>query len=205
MAGSTDENLLLIFAKNPERGRVKTRLAESVGEGKALRVYQQLLQITKSVTDQLNCSRQIWYSDFINEEDLWSTGGYEKHLQEGSNLGERMKEAFKQAFAGDYEKAVIIGSDCAALTTALVEDAFRLLDDNDIVVGPSKDGGYYLLCMSSFYPRLFNDISWSTSEVLEQTLNQISELELSFKLLPELNDIDTIRDLKASEMDIKLS
>lgn len=202
MAEPSDENLLLIFIKNPEKGYVKTRLARSIGDDQALKVYRRLLSMTKSVTDQLHIDRQVWYSDFIDNDDLWSNGEYDKRLQSGEGLGERMKDAFRRAFAKGYKNVVIIGSDCSGLTSALVEDAFKLLGDNDVVVGPSKDGGYYLLGMSSFYPRLFNDISWSTSEVIEQTLDQVKELKLSFTSLPELNDIDTVEDLEASKTDL---
>lgn len=199
MAESTGENLLLIFVKNPEPGEVKTRLAKSVGEEDALRIYQQLLRVTKSVTDELNCARQVWYSDFIDGEDLWSTGDYEKRLQKGSNLGDRMKQAFSQSFTDGYEKVVIIGSDCAELTSQIIEQAFRALDDSDLGIGPSEDGGYYLLGMSEFYPNLFNGISWSTPTVFEATIAKAEELDLSVQLMPELNDIDTKHDLIQSD------
>lgn len=195
-----NKNLLLIFVKNPEEGQVKTRLAKSVGSEKALEVYHRLLEITKSITDQLGCHRQVWYSNFIDKNDLWPNDEYEKHLQAGKNLGDRMKTAFRQAFEQDYENVVIIGSDCAALTKEIVCRAFETLErkECDIVVGPSKDGGYYLLGMSSFYSQLFDGKRWGTPYVLEQTLNQAGNLELSYQLLPELNDIDTVEDLHAS-------
>lgn len=197
----TDKNLLLIFVKNPKRGHVKTRLAESVGEEEALRIYRQLLRITKSVSDKLNCIRQVWYSDFIDGEDLWSTGDYEKRLQKGSNLGERMKQAFRQVFADGYEKAIIIGSDCAALKYQIIEHSFKALDRNDAVIGPSEDGGYYLLGMSEFYPNIFDGINWSTSTVFEATIAKVEELDLSVQLMPQLNDIDTIEDLRVSDIE----
>lgn len=199
MTGSTGENILLIFAKNPERGRVKTRLAESVGEEKALEIYQQLLKITKSITDKLTCNRQVWYSDFIEDEDIWSTGDYEKKLQKGSDLGERMKKAFRQAFASSYEKVIIIGSDCAALTPEIINQGFDLLEKKEVVIGPSQDGGYYLLGMREFHPRLFDDMTWSTASVYENTLTRIRELGLKYENLPELNDIDTELDLVRSD------
>lgn len=202
MAKSVNENLLLIFVKNPERGKVKTRLAESVGEKKALRIYNRLLQLTKSVTDKLNCIRQVWYSEFIEDEDLWSTAGYEKRLQAAEDLGERMKEAFRRAFDDGYEKTVIIGSDCAELTPLIIEQSFRALDDADIVIGPSEDGGYYLLGMTSFNADVFNNINWSTPAVYDATVSRIKNCNLSMHTLPELNDIDTKQDLIKSEISI---
>lgn len=195
-----NKNLLLIFIKNPERGNVKTRLARSIGDDQALKVYRKLLSITKSATDQLNVDRQIWYSNFIDDEDLWSTGGYEKKLQQGDDLGERMEQAFRQAFTDDYEKVVIIGSDCATLTSQIIERAFRALDDNEVVIGPSQDGGYYLLGMKSFYQDLFAGINWSTPAVYEETISKVQKLNLSFELMPKLNDIDNKQDLLQSEI-----
>ncbi|HKK46628.1 MAG TPA: TIGR04282 family arsenosugar biosynthesis glycosyltransferase [Balneolaceae bacterium] len=189
-------NVLLIFVKNPEEGEVKTRLAETIGDRRALNVYQRLLSITREISDQLTCSRQVWYSKFIPAAGFWDTGNYTKHLQKGSNLGERMKNAFSEAFAGGYHKAVIIGSDCADLKQQIIEVAFDLLDDNDVVIGPSKDGGYYLLGMSQLYSGLFENISWSTAAVFEQTSKIADQLGLSRALLPVLNDIDTEEDLR---------
>jgi rSAM/selenodomain-associated transferase 1 len=199
--GSISQNILLIFIKNPEKGKVKTRLAKKVGNEKALAVYQRLLDITQEVTQSLDCDRQVWYSNFIDEKDRWRKSEYEKRLQSGENLGVRMKEAFRQAFEDDYEKAVIIGSDCAELTDEIIKKAFRALDDTEVVIGPSKDGGYYLLGMSSFYPELFEDINWSTSTVFEKTIARVKSLNLSLQLAPALNDIDTEQDLVQSDID----
>lgn len=192
------ERVVIVFIKNPEKGKVKTRLAKTVGNTKALQVYQKLLEITKSVTDQLDVSKQVWYSRFIDNDDIWSDDNYEKHLQEGDNLGLRMQHAFKKAFGYGYQKVVIIGSDCSALEAELVEQSFRALDSHQAVIGPASDGGYYLLGMSVFYPTLFKDKPWSTSSVFEQTIRQFKEMNLSYKQLPVLNDIDTEEDLKAS-------
>lgn len=192
-------NLLLIFIKNPEKGKVKTRLADSIGHQRALEVYQQLLQITKKVTLPLKCARQVWYSTYIEEDDLWSNAGYQKRLQTGKDLGQRMQNAFKKAFTEGYEKVLIIGSDCAELTTDIIQQGFRVLDDHDVVVGPSKDGGYYLLGMTTFYPDLFSGINWSTPTVFEETVSRLKSEDRSFMLMPTLNDIDTKQDLTESE------
>lgn len=194
------DKVLIVFTKNPEKGKVKTRLAKTVGNTKALQVYQKLLRITKSATDQLDVSKQIWYSRFIDDDDIWSDGQYEKHLQKGDNLGLRMQHAFNKAFADGYQKVVIIGSDCSTLTPKLVEDSFQALEKNQAVIGPAKDGGYYLLGTSAFYPSIFEDKSWSTSSVFEETIQKFEEMNLSYKQLSVLNDIDTVEDLKASNL-----
>ncbi|HEX6983348.1 MAG TPA: TIGR04282 family arsenosugar biosynthesis glycosyltransferase [Balneolaceae bacterium] len=189
------QQLLIVFIKNPIKGRVKTRLAESIGDERALQVYRELLEVTKSVSDQLNCHRQVWYSHFIDDDDLWTDDGYEKRLQEGGDLGERMKNSFRKAFDEGASKVVIIGSDCPGLTSEVIKQAYDALDNDDLVIGPSKDGGYYLLGMNTFHPELFDDKPWSSSQVLNQTIKQAKKQELSFKLLTELNDIDTKEDL----------
>lgn len=189
---------LLIFVKNPEKGKVKTRLAQTVGEDKALAIYRKLLKITKSVTDQLKVHREVWYSRFIEKDDIWSDSPYEKKLQRGKDLGARMKGAFQEAFASGSGRVVIIGSDCAELSPRILRQAFQVLEEHDVVVGPSRDGGYYLLGMAEFYMALFDQKNWSTPAVCKQTIQQLKRMNVTYRLLPELNDIDTEQDLDQS-------
>lgn len=192
--------VLMIFIKNPRLGRVKTRLAKSIGEVQALAVYKELLRLTKSVTDPLQVSKQLWYSSFIDRNDIWPGDFYEKRLQKGEDLGKRMQYTFQKAFDESFEKAVIIGSDCSTLTTDIIRQAFQVLDDHRVVIGPARDGGYYLLGMSQYYPDIFTDKSWSTPSVLTETIEQLHEQNISYTLLPKLNDVDTYEDLKASKL-----
>ena len=196
---SISEELLLIFIKNPQLGKVKTRLAASIGDQKALEVYRKLLSKTHQATSSLSCARQVWYSNFIEEDDCWAPGDYQKCLQQGSDLGDRMKNAFRQAFEDGYQGVVIIGSDCPDIKPEILKQAFTQLSQRDVVIGPSRDGGYYLLGMSSFYGRLFDGIEWSTPFVFEQTKARIKQLGLSCDTLPTLNDIDTVEDLNQSD------
>lgn len=204
-------NLLIIFAKNPEKGKVKTRLAQTIGDQKALEVYQELLQVTKSISDPLQVHKQVWYSRFINPADLWSpsldnragdTSFYEKRLQQGDSLGKRMQHAFEEAFRAGYQKVVIIGTDCSSLETAILQAAYQLLDEQQVVIGPARDGGYYLLGMSQFYPDLFEDKQWSTPSVCKETIQQLEQWNVSYEMLPVLNDIDTEEDLRASNLKV---
>lgn len=190
----SESRLLIVFAKNPEEGHVKTRLAESVGDKKALEVYRDLLDHTLEVAGGCDCNRELWFSRYIPEKSEWEAAGFQLQLQQGENLGVRMKKAFQQAFKNEYQKAVIIGSDCAELTSDILEHAFRELDKCDLAVGPSEDGGYYLLGMKRFHGELFKDISWSTDKVLQQTMERAEDLDLNFSLLPELNDVDNEAD-----------
>lgn len=192
--------VLIIFVKNPVKGRVKTRLAKSIGAPKALAVYRQLLQITKQITGFLPVDKQVWYSDSVAQNDIWNEGRFTKYQQQGDNLGERMSTAFQQAFAQSYSKAVIIGSDCADLKELHLKNAFKALDSHDVVLGPAEDGGYYLLGMTHFIPTLFEEIAWSEATVFEQTIHKLKSLSKTYHLLPILNDIDDIEDLKRSDL-----
>lgn len=193
-------NVLLIFIKNPEAGKVKTRLAKSIGDLEALQIYKKLLKRTLTVAAQSEVRKQVWYSTFIDKEDEISTDTFEKYLQTGSDLGARMSGAFQQAFKDGADRVVIIGSDCPDLNEDVLEDAFKQLENCDLVIGPSEDGGYYLLGMNRFYGALFNDVEWSTESVLESTIDRASEIGLNIEKLPVLNDIDTVEDLRKSSL-----
>ena len=192
------KELLLIFVKNPQKGNVKTRLAKTVGDNQALAVYQALLEHTHRITAPMDRPRQVWYSNTIDTNDCWEQGSFDKRQQSGDNLGERMQHAFQQSFNHDFQKVVLIGSDCAQLTQAVIDQAFTALDDNDVVIGPSEDGGYYLLGMRRFFGDLFAGIEWSTPTVFEETVGRVQSQGRSLELLPTLNDIDTEEDLKNS-------
>lgn len=193
-----DKKLLMIFVKNPEKGKVKTRLAASVGNDKAYNIYLKLLEYTIKTAGSVQADKQIWYSSFVDESDEFGGDGFEKKLQFGHDLGERMSTAFHHGFNEGYGKIVIIGSDCPGLTNDIAEKAFRELESYDAVIGPSEDGGYYLLGMRHFYPELFRQIEWSTEDVLNETLLKFEENSISYSRLKKMNDIDTIRDLEKS-------
>lgn len=191
--------VLIIFIKNPRLGKVKTRLARCIGEDKALRVYKELLKYTLEMASKIDVQRQVWYSDYIDQQDEIDPEFFDKALQKGSHLGARMEEAFRQAFIlNRTEKAVIIGSDCPDLTEDLITLAFNKLDRFDLVVGPAADGGYYLLGMKKNHHELFIDINWSSESVYSETLKRAEELQLKVFELPILNDIDTEKDLMTS-------
>ena len=189
------KNALLIFVKNPLKGKVKSRLAEGIGEEKALEVYELLLQHTCNICREVEADKFVFYADFIPEKDIWNGSVYYKYMQEGSDLGERMKRAFKVIFNFGYKNVVIIGSDCYELRFDEIKMAFNLLQNTKVVIGPAKDGGYYLLGLNQEFPDLFEGIPWSTSNVLEKTVEKLDQLKTSFTMLSVLNDIDTESDL----------
>jgi rSAM/selenodomain-associated transferase 1 len=191
----TSDRLLMIFAKNPELGKVKTRLAETIGDEKALTIYKNLLHRTNQVTMQVNTDRAIFYYEYVDDDDIWNNFHYRKYLQEGVDLGERMMNAFALAFEKGYHQTVIIGSDCYDLTPELIESAFDLLLTNDVVIGPAQDGGYYLLAMNQYHREVFSNKQWSTENVLLDTLLDLKQKGITYELLETLSDVDREEDL----------
>lgn len=186
---------LLIFIKNPEPGKVKTRLAATLGDAKALSIYRQLLEYTASITNHLPSDKFLFYSEHIVREDLWDDKNYSKQVQCGKDLGERMNHAFASVFEMGYARAVIIGADCPELNAGIIMNAFAFLNLNDVVIGPANDGGYYLLGMKQHYSELFKDIHWSTHTVFEDTVTICKENSIRYSLLPLLHDVDEEKDL----------
>jgi rSAM/selenodomain-associated transferase 1 len=191
---------LLIFTKNPEAGKVKTRLAATMGNDAALAIYHQLLLHTVSVTEYLLVEKFVFYSNFIEQEDVWNNKRYHKEVQQGADLGERMKNAFTSAFQKGYDKIVIIGTDCPDLNAGIIMNAFIYLQSHDVVIGPAEDGGYYLLGMKQLYSNLFENLQWSTVVVFNDTLKICDQLRLTYQLLPVLHDIDEEKDLQAFKL-----
>lgn len=188
------KNLLLIFTRNPQLGKCKTRLAAKVGDQAALDIYKFLLDHTVTITKNLNAAKQVWYTEEIWEDDIWDSTIFDKRLQRGDHLGIRMANAFQEGFASGYEKIIIIGSDMYDLGQPDLQEAFSLLTDNDFVIGPAQDGGYYLLGMKIFNPELFKNKAWGENTVLKDTLNDLKNKK--FYILKERNDVDHYEDIK---------
>jgi rSAM/selenodomain-associated transferase 1 len=188
------DDSLIIFTRNAVHGTVKTRLAATIGDDRALQVYQWLIGHTFSVTKRIDVKKAVFYSEFVATADVWDDS-YFKTVQQGADLGQRMSNAFKAILKNNRTKAVIIGTDCYDLTEAIIARAFEQLNNYDVVIGPAFDGGYYLLGMKAHHPTLFENINWSTSAVLNETLARCNESALTYCLLPVLDDIDDEKDL----------
>lgn len=184
--------LLIAFVKNPELGKVKTRLAKDIGNNEALAVYQKLLETTIEAAQGCRADVRFYFSNSV-DENIWPKG--QSKIQSGDDLGEKMKNAFQDGFSEGYERIVIIGSDLPNMSSALIDKSFQSLSFMDTVIGPASDGGYYLLGMKKMIPELFENIRWSTSEVLETTLERLTQKKESYFLLEMKNDIDTKEDL----------
>jgi len=185
--------LLLVFCKNPTLGKVKTRLAKTIGDEKALKIYHALLAKTVTVLEKLNVDIHLYYSDFIDKEDCFSTVATQKKKQIGEQLGERMANAFQESFVA-YDKIVIIGTDLWTLEAQDIHEAFQALEKQAVVIGPSKDGGYYLLGLNQFFSEIFKQKEWGTDTVLSSTLKDLDHI--NYHLLNEKNDVDTFSDLE---------
>jgi rSAM/selenodomain-associated transferase 1 len=191
------DELLMVFVKNRVLGKVKTRIAKTMGDIQAMEIYSLLLLHTISVTKGLDCDKMLFYSDSLEEEDHWKKSGFMPFVQTGNDLGERMKNAFQLAFSKNYKKIIIIGSDCFEITQDIITEGFRALDKNKVVFGPAQDGGYYLLGMTTFINELFVDKPWSTEHLLKASLLELSNKNIQSHLLPMLNDIDEEADWQA--------
>ena len=196
-------NTLLIFTRNIVYGKVKTRLAVTMGNDKALSVYSLLVDHTAKIAKSVDATRIVYYSETITDGDAWDNA-YLKTVQQGGDLGERMAKAFNDNLKNGVKKVVIIGTDCYELTGGIITDAFAQLEQHDVVIGPALDGGYYLLGMKVFHPELFVDVAWSTPSVLKDTLSRCESLTLNYFLLPVLSDIDEERDLLHTDILDKL-
>lgn len=187
-------SLLMVFVRNPQLGTVKTRLATTVGDKAALEIYIELMRHTAEVTHKVSADKKVFYSEKIEQHDVWTEMNFSKALQTKGTLGQRMENAFRTAFEKGYKKVLIVGSDLYSLKTSHIEKALHQLDKKEVVIGPAQDGGYYLLGLKKNLPTLFCNKSWGTSTVLKETLNDL-KLKSIFLMEP-LNDIDNFEDLK---------
>ncbi len=197
--------LLLIFVKQPIRGQVKTRLAATMGDQAALDIYRQLLERTRAITQPLTCDKRVCYTPEIQHNDQWDKSHYQKVRQHAGDLGERMRKAFENGFEQGYQQICIIGSDCYELTTDIIHQAFAALATHDMTIGPSTDGGYYLLGMNRLYSDLFENKPWSTSSVYTDTIRDARQHQRSWQALPKLTDIDREADLHTMKNDDRSS
>ncbi len=191
------KNLLIVFTRNPVLGECKTRLAATVGDQVALDIYKLLLSHTYKITKELQVHKQIYYSNEIWEDDIWDSSIFDKHLQQGLDLGERMANAFRNGFEDGFENIIIIGSDIYDLTASDLEEAFKALEQNEFVIGPAEDGGYYLLGMKRFTEAVFKHKNWGKEEVFKDTMEDLINRQVV--LLRPKNDIDVYDDVKDIE------
>lgn len=193
---------LLIFTRYPEPGRSKTRLIPFLGAEGAAQLHRQMaahtLHQARSLTEEISEPLEItvWFTggDFALMK-TWLGSGITYQMQPAGDLGHRLLSALEHHFQHNAHPALVIGSDCPALTVPILIQALDALADHDLVLGPAEDGGYYLIGMKEVIPRLFANISWSSEQVLGESLAIAQQLGLSTALLPQLTDIDRPADL----------
>jgi rSAM/selenodomain-associated transferase 1 len=195
-----DNRCLLFFIKNPKKGKVKTRVASAIGDKMAMKLYRRFLL---EMLSTLNRGTFLFYLCFHPENSLndlkdWLGDHYLYTPQMGENLGQRMKNGFVEAFSMNFKRVILIGSDIPDLPLEFIEEAFNSLGEKDAVIGPSFDGGYYLIGFrdKTFSPQVFEGIPWSTERVFEDTMKILKQEGLLVHTLPRWRDIDTIEDLK---------
>jgi rSAM/selenodomain-associated transferase 1 len=188
-------NALVIFVKNARRGHVKTRLASSLGEDKALAIYLALCERVRNVCLGFSGKCYVYYSEYIpSEADLWEDDFFIKRKQHPViDLGLRMKAAFNELLP-IHSNVILIGTDIPHLTTDIFEESILLLKNTDLTLGPSDDGGYYLIGMKKPNDYLFQDMTWSVHTVLRESIQRISMNNMTYSLLKTLPDIDTAED-----------
>ena len=191
------ERILIVFVKYPEAGCVKTRLAQSIGNDKAVSVYRLFVELLLKRTKNMSSERFIFYAPADKREQISSWLDHSSKLfpQKGDNLGERMSNAFQFSFAEGAREIVIVGTHIPFLDEEIILRAFKKLKNRQCVIGPSFEGGYYLLGLSHFDGRIFQGINWGTDKVLDQTLGVVKRLGLTCSLLEKLFDVDDIEDL----------
>lgn len=195
-------NCFGVFLKEPQAGKVKTRLvADGVDQDLVLKLYNAFLNDTLDLIQQASADLKLAFiapgasTSFIQQVQQKK---FEVLEQQGDDLGQRMAHFFQTAFEKGAQKVVLIGTDSPSLPIDFLREALNRLDQSEVVLGPSTDGGYYLIGMSSFYPEVFQGITWSSETVLEETLSVLEKLNKLEKvhLLPFWYDIDQKKELQ---------
>ena len=191
---------ILFFVKFPEPGKVKTRLAATLGAERAAEISRELAE---TVLKRIPAGEEVFVifdpPEKRAEIAAWlHAAGEERTLrcipQAAGDLGVRLERAFAAAFAEGCEAVAAIGSDCVELAPDHFAETWQALETHDVALGPTEDGGYYLLALRAPSPALFAGIAWSTEAVFQQTLDRAAEAGLRAHLLPKLRDVDTEED-----------
>jgi len=191
-------NALIVFVRYPEVGKVKTRLAEGTNKDFARDIYKLCAEkIFGEISFLKNFNKYIFYSEAKDKEKIiqWTNNKFLYSLQKGGDLGERMFNAFEFVFNQQNQKAIIIGTDIPDLSKEIILKAEAELDNNDLVIGPAFDGGYYLLGMKKAHKNLLEDVKWSSGSVFNSTMKKASLLNLVVREMQMLHDIDTKMEL----------
>jgi len=189
---SMHDEKLIVFVKAPRTGAVKTRLAASIGANAACAAYRVLVEaLLQRIASVENVELRFTPDDAENEIRPWLRESWQAAPQGAGDLGDRLQRAFEGAFAKRARRVVAIGSDCPDVAAEDISAAWSTLKTTDLVLGPASDGGYWLIGLQEPHSAVFQNISWSTATVFQETLVRAQEARLSVKLLRQLRDVDT--------------
>ncbi len=197
---------LIILAKHPECGDVKTRLKPELNSSQIAELYGSMIKDTFDLVKKYEFIKIfffIWPAEYINRFKKYHAERIITQAQEGSNLGQRMFNSINDIFKKGFHQIAVISVDSPNLPDHIIPAAFQLLDENDIVLGPADDGGYYLIALKRVQPSLFEDIEWSSEKVFRQTVIKAVKLGCDVGLLPEWYDIDTYENLLKLKKDLE--
>jgi uncharacterized protein len=198
---------ILVFAKRPAAGRVKTRLTPPLPPDEAAVVYEACMRDVITIAARQRARVEIWYHNDARAEEYFTTElpHVTAREQADGDLGAKMADAFERSFAEGAERVVIVGSDAPTLPEGVINSAFDDLHEADVVIGPCVDGGYYLIGLRASAGHrardLFGAMSWSGADVFKTTLQRIQHMDLSSRVLPGWYDVDTIEDLRQALTD----
>lgn len=190
--------ITILFLRAPEKGKVKTRLGVSLDKTLVLEFYKNFVKDVIYAAEKVsNIALYCWPPGKKEAVLKWLGYKHPVFCQKGTDLGEKMANAFMEVFESGYKKALIVGTDIPDISAKIINDAYDKLSKYDTVIGPSEDGGYYLIGFrkNTFIKDCFKGIKWSTDSVLKETLAIIEKKQMNYYLLPILNDIDTMDDL----------
>ena len=191
------DNAIILFARDPILGQVKTRLNSFLDKETILKLYICFLEdslVKIQDVGNSDCFVAISPGDNSNFFNQKRSSGINLFSQQGEDLGEKMRKAFVDRFSEGYTRVAIIGSDSPSLPVSYIRRALN--SEKDLVLGPSIDGGFYLIAMKEKVSEVFKSVSWGTDKVLDETLQIIKDDGISFDLLPLWYDIDIPEDLK---------
>lgn len=197
---------LIVFAREPKKGRVKTRLKSALSETACLNLYKAFLRDTLNLAQKVKAQEYVIAYDSIDGAKPYLRSiapAFNFYRQEGKDLGQRIHNAFKYAHAIKADKSVIIGSDSPELPVNLIKAAFQKLDKYDLVLGPSEDGGYYLIGLKYPCEELFRDVRWGSGDVLNATLKKARGLRKKYFLLDKWYDVDDAESLARLEFNLR--
>ena len=191
-------NALILLTKNPVPGNCKTRMTPELTPGQVAELYRAFIRdLIEKCKSQADFSFYVYLLDPDPEQgDFWESLQVEPTAQQGTDLGERMHRAFMDCFDKDFARVVLVGSDVPMIPVQRIREAFEMLHEVEVVLGPSEDGGYYLIGLTEGNRALFENMAWGTGTVFDRTLRVIHRLNLKAAVIEKENDIDTYQDLQ---------